>query len=208
MPLSMIGVAGSRRLLLTTSVRPGHGERTIGNGRGRRNGRQRRGAESLSRRLPPIFVRAVGSLHTIILAPDRGQQPAGDPSQCGIAAGDLEGPPSVSRRQISWASSGVETGRIRGLVIFPMRSLECVNNSTVPPILMAMYAREQTPLLPWTTLVYGQTTKPLLAGRPMNDRRLSVHGLGPIWFDLSAIVALLIAIGAVASWVAAFVIMF
>jgi len=42
----------------------------------------------------------------------------------------------------------------------------------------------------------------------MIDRRLSVHGLGHVWFDLSAIVALLIAIAAVASWVAAFMVFF
>ena len=73
---------------------------------------------------------------------------------------------------------------------------------------MAMYAPEQTPLFPWTTLVYGETPKPLLAGGPMTDRRLSVPGLGPLWVDLSAIVALLIAIAAVASWVAAFMVIF
>ncbi len=36
----------------------------------------------------------------------------------------------------------------------------------------------------------------------MNDRRLRNHGLGPIWIDLSVIVALLIAVAAVAAWIA------
>ncbi len=36
----------------------------------------------------------------------------------------------------------------------------------------------------------------------MNDRRLRDHGPGPTWNDLSVIVALLIAVAAVASWIA------
>jgi hypothetical protein len=38
----------------------------------------------------------------------------------------------------------------------------------------------------------------------MDDRYDRHHSLGPIWMDLSAVVALLIAIAAFASWIAAF----
>ena len=97
--------------------------------------------------------------------------------------------------------------------IGPAHARPCDNNGTVPPLPMATYASEQTLLSLWTTLVNVEVTEAHIrdhhygrsspSERPVDDRRLSVHGLGPIWFDLSAIVALLIAIAAVASWVAA-----
>ena len=100
--------------------------------------------------------------------------------------------------------------------LLQLRNAECVNNGTAPSIPVSTYANERTFPSVWATLVNVEWTEavmsdrrsgrlpPLPAGRPMNDRRHSDHGLGPIWIDMSVIVALLIAIAAVASWVAAF----
>jgi hypothetical protein len=86
------------------------------------------------------------------------------------------------------------------------------NNGTVPSHLMATYAREQTRFSLWSTLIGVEATEAHIrdrhygrlspSERPMDNRRLSDHGLGRGWIDLS--VALMIAIAAVASWVAAF----